>query len=113
MLMFLLFLLSLQDTANSSWHYRRPIHHRHPGAQRGRLCSTQEHQEEEGLAALPGDRGERAEGVTTTRKGLREMFVEAAENTDFLPPLPQAHFCQRCRIVGRRTGGCICSYGIN
>lgn len=54
--------LSLQDTPNSSWSHRRPIHHRHSGAQRGRLCSPQKHQKEEGLAAFLGDRGERVEG---------------------------------------------------
>lgn len=53
---------ALQDTANSSWHHRRPIHHRHPGAQRGRVRPPQEHQEEEGPAALLGDGGERVWG---------------------------------------------------
>ncbi|KAM7365642.1 hypothetical protein PAMP_016559 [Pampus punctatissimus] len=45
-----------QDTPNSSWHYRWAIYHRHFGPQRCCLRSTQKHQEEEGLAALLGDR---------------------------------------------------------
>lgn len=55
---------SLQDPANSSWHHRRPIYHRHSGAQRGRVCSPQKHQEEEGFEAISRDGGERVE-VTT------------------------------------------------
>ncbi|KAG7239308.1 hypothetical protein INR49_029273, partial [Caranx melampygus] len=45
-----------QDTPYSSWHHRRSIHHRHPGAQRGRVRSPQKHQEEKGLEAIPRDR---------------------------------------------------------
>lgn len=63
--------LPLQDTADSSWHNRGPVRHRHPGTQRGRLCTPQKHQEKEGPAAVLGDRGEK---VQITRRRVLQVF---------------------------------------